>query len=235
MTWKRFFTSSLGKKYVMGFTGFFLITFLIIHCFINSMIVFSDNGETFNHWASFMGTNWIVRVMEIGLFAGLILHIVQGLILWGQNKKSRPIKYAVSKYREGKWYSRSMGLLGTLILLFLIVHLYHFWTPSRFGGLLNIHTLEETSLGTYNGEKVHNLYAEMLIVFQNPWIVIIYVLGVFALAWHLVHGFQSAFQTFGLMHKKYALLIKRFGVFYSIIICLLFALMPISIYLKWIN
>ena len=235
MTWKRFFTSSLGKKYIMGFTGFFLITFLIVHCFINGMIVFSDNGETFNHWASFMGTNWIVRVMEIGLFAGLILHIVQGLILWGQNKKSRPIKYAVSRYREGKWYSRGMGLLGTLILLFLVVHLYHFWTPSRFGGLLNIHTLEETSLGIYNGEKVHNLYAEMLIVFQNPWIVIIYVLGVFALAWHLMHGFQSAFQTFGLMHKKYASIIKGIGIFYSIVICLLFALMPVSIYFKWIN
>ena len=199
------------------------------------MIVFSDNGETFNHWASFMGTNWIVRVMEIGLFTGLILHIVQGLILWGQNKKARPVKYAVSKYREGKWYSRSMGLLGTLILLFLIVHLYHFWTPSRLGGMLGIHTLQETSLGTYNGQEVHNLYAEMQIVFQNLWIVIVYVLGVFALAWHLLHGFQSAFQTFGLTHKKYAPLIKGIGVFYSIVICLLFALMPISIYLKWIN
>ena len=199
------------------------------------MIVFSDNGETFNHWASFMGTNWIVRVMEIGLFAGLLLHIVQGLILWGQNKKARPIKYAVSKYREGKWYSRSMGLLGTLILLFLIIHLYHFWTPSRFGGMLGIHSLKETTLATYNGQEVHNLYAEMQIVFQNLWVVIVYVLGVFALAWHLLHGFQSAFQTFGLMHKKYSPLIKGIGVFYSIVICLLFALMPISIYLKWFN
>ncbi len=199
------------------------------------MIVFSDNGETFNHWASFMGTNWIVRVMEIGLFAGLLLHIVQGLILWGQNKKARPVKYAVSKFREGKWYSRSMGLLGTLILMFLIVHLYHFWTPSRLGGMLGIHTLEETSLGTYNGQQVHNLYSEMLIVFQNPLIVIIYVLGMISLCWHLLHGFQSAFQTFGMMHKKYTPLIKGIGVFYSIVICLLFALMPISIYLKWVS
>ncbi len=219
----------------MGFTGFFLITFLIVHCFINGMIVFSDSGETFNHWASFMGTNWIVRVMEIGLFAGLILHIVQGLILWSQNKKARPVKYAVSRYREGKWYSRSMGLLGTLILIFLIVHLYHFWTPSRLGGMLGIHTLEETSLGTYNGQRVHNLYSEMLIVFQNPWIVIIYVLGMISLAWHLLHGFQSAFQTFGINHKKYSPLIKGIGIFYSIVICTLFALMPISIYFKWLN
>jgi succinate dehydrogenase / fumarate reductase cytochrome b subunit len=236
MTWKQFFTSSIGKKYVMGFTGFFLITFLIVHCFINGMIVFSDNGETFNHWASFMGTNWVIRVMEIGLFAGLILHIVQGIALWRQNSRARPVKYLVNKpASNSKWYSRSMGLLGTLILIFLIVHLYHFWTPSRFGGLLGIHTLEETTLGTYNNQEVHNLYAEMLIVFQNPIIVIIYVLGMVSLAWHLLHGFQSAFQTFGINHRKFTPIIKSIGVVYSIVIPLLFALMPVAIYFKWIE
>jgi succinate dehydrogenase / fumarate reductase, cytochrome b subunit len=219
----------------MGFTGFFLITFLVVHCFINGMIVFSDNGETFNHWASFMGTNWIVRVMEIGLFAGLILHIVQGLVLWAQNKKARPVGYAMNRRNaNSKWYSRSMGLLGTLILIFLIVHLYHFWTPSRFGGLLGIHPLSETTLGTFNNQEVHNLYAEMLIVFQNPWIVMIYVLGMISLAWHLAHGFQSAFQTFGINHKRFTPVIKNIGIAFSIIVPLLFALMPVSIYFKWI-
>ncbi len=236
MTWKQFFTSSIGKKFVMGFTGLFLILFLIIHCFINGMIIFSDNGETFNHWASFMGTNWIIRVMEIGLFAGLILHIVQGLVLWAQNRRARPIKYAVNKpSANSKWYSRSMGLLGTLILIFLIVHLYDFWTPSRFGGMLGIHQLEEVTLTTYNNQQVHNLYAEMLIVFQNVWIVILYVLGMISLAWHLLHGFQSSFQTFGINHKKFTPMIKSIGVVYSIVIPLLFALMPIAIYFNWIQ
>lgn len=236
MTWKQFFTSSIGKKYVMGLTGFFLITFLIVHCFINGMIVFSDNGETFNHWASFMGTNWIVRVMEIGLFAGLILHIVQGLVLWAQNRRARPVKYEMNKpNKNSKWYSRSMGLLGTLILMFLIVHLYHFWIPSRFGAVLGRTQLAETTLGTYNGQEVHNLYAEMLVIFSNMWAVVIYVLGMISLAWHLMHGFQSAFQTFGINHKRYTPIIKGVGIIYSIVIPLLFALMPISIYLKWIE
>ena len=236
MTWKLFFTSSIGKKFVMGFTGFFLILFLIIHCFINSMIIFSDDGQTFNHWASFMGTNWIIRVMEIGLFAGLILHIVQGLVLWAQNRRARPIRYAVNRPgANSKWYSRSMGLLGTLILIFLIVHLYHFWTPSRFGGLLGIHRLEEVTLTGYNNQQVHNLYAEMLIVFQSSWVVIVYVFGMISLAWHLLHGFQSAFQTFGINHKKFTPIIKSIGVAYSIAIPLLFALMPISIYFDWIH
>src|ERR1700740_221135 len=142
MTWKSFFTSSIGKKFIMGLTGLFLITFLIVHCSINAMIFFNDGGQTFNHWAHFMGTNLIVRTMEIGLFAGLLLHIVQGLILWSQNSKARPVKYAVNDANSNsKWYSRSMGLLGTLLLLFLVIHLYHFWTPSRFGGMMGVHSL----------------------------------------------------------------------------------------------
>jgi succinate dehydrogenase / fumarate reductase cytochrome b subunit len=240
MTWKQFFTSSLGKKYVMGLTGFFLITFLIVHCTLNSMIFFDlfypgDNGQTFNHWAHLFGTNFFIRAMEYGLFVGLILHIIQGLLLWAQNKKARPIKYNVSRYREGKWYSRSMGLLGTLILLFLILHLYHFWTPSRFGGMGGVHELKETTLADYNNQAVHDLYAEMKKVFQYGGAVIVYLLGVFALAWHLLHGFQSAFQTFGINHKKYTPFIKGLGVVYTVVICVLFALMPVAMYLKWID
>ncbi len=236
MTWKHFFTSSIGKKFTMGLTGFFLITFLIVHCFINSMIFFNDGGQTFNHWGHFMGSNLIIRTMEIGLFVFLLLHIVQGLSLWKQNNAARPVKYAVSHpEKNSTWYSRSMGLLGTLILLFLILHLYHFWLPSRFGGMANIQALETTTLGEYSNQEAHNLYKEMQLVFQNPLAVIVYVLGVFSLCWHLLHGFQSAFQTFGINHKKYTPLIKITGFVYSIVICLLFALMPVSIYMGWIN
>jgi len=236
MTWKQFFTSSIGKKLTMALTGFFLISFLIVHCGINAMIFFNDNGETFNHWGHFMGTNLIVRTMEIGLFVFLLIHIIQGLLLWAQNNKARPIKYAMNRPQtNSKWYSRSMGLLGTLILLFLVLHLYHFWVPSRFGGMANVHALETTTLGDYGNQEAHNLYHEMLVVFQNLWVVIIYVLGVISLCWHLMHGFQSAFQTFGINHKRYTPIIKGVGYAYSIIICALFAAMPIAIYMGWIQ
>ena len=128
-----------------------------------------------------------------------------------------------------------MGLLGTLILIFLIIHLYHFWTPSRFGGMWGIHELQETTLATYNNQQVHDLYAEMFKVFEgNLLVVIIYVLGVFSLGWHLLHGFQSAFQTFGINHKRYTPIIKGVGVAFSIIVPLIFALMPVAIYCGWI-
>jgi succinate dehydrogenase / fumarate reductase cytochrome b subunit len=237
MTSKQFFASSIGKKITMGLTGFFLISFLIVHCAINAMIFFDDGGQTFNHWGHFMGSNLIIRTAEIGLFVFLLIHIIQGLLLWKQNRSARPVKYIVTKLNENsKWYSRSMGLLGTLILIFLILHLYHFWTPSRFGGIANVRPLEETTLADYNNQSVHDLYKEMLQVFQNNLlIVVVYVLGVISLCWHLLHGFQSAFQTFGWNHKKYTPLIKSLGVAYSIIICLLFAMMPIAIYLHWVG
>jgi len=237
MTWKSFFVSSIGKKLTMGLTGLFLITFLVVHCLINSMIFFNDEGETFNHWGHFMGSNLIIRTAEIGLFVFLIIHIVQGLMLWKQNSSARPIKYAVNKPQtNSKWYSRSMGLLGTLILMFLVLHLYHFWVPSRFGGMANVHALETTTLGEYGNQEAHNLYKEMQVVFQNNlWVVIVYVLGVVSLCWHLLHGFQSAFQTFGINHKRYTPLLKSIGIIYSLVICVLFALMPISIYLDWVN
>ncbi len=225
----------------MGATGLFLITFLIVHAGINAMIFFNDGGVTFNHWGHFMGSNFIIRTLEIGLMLFLLLHIYQGLTLWRQNHNARPIKYAVSRGDgKSKWYSKTMGLLGTLILIFLIMHFYHFWVPSRFGGIANIHQLAETTLTPeYNNQPVHNLFQEMITVFKgNDYaliIVIFYVLGCISLCWHLLHGFQSAFQTFGINHKKYTPIIKTVGVVYSVGISALFASMPVAMYLGLIK
>ena len=104
---KGIFKSSLTKKYTMALTGIFLISFLVVHAAINAMIFFNDGGKTFNEWGHFMGTNLIVRTMEIGLFAGLILHIVDGLVLYFQNRAARPVKYAYEKpSASSQWYSR---------------------------------------------------------------------------------------------------------------------------------
>ncbi|HAN66150.1 MAG TPA: succinate dehydrogenase [Chitinophagaceae bacterium] len=221
MTWKLFFTSSIGKKLTMGLTGIFLITFLIVHAGVNSGIFLNDNGETFNKVAHFMSHNWIVRFLEVGLFAGLIAHIVQGLMLWQQNKKARPVQYYMNKAEKNStWYSRSMGILGVLLLLFLVMHMAHFFVG--------------TKVALYSGDRPHNLFEEMREVFSHGWIVGIYLLGIVALFWHLYHGFQSAFQTLGVNHKKYTPLIRAIGTGYSIIICILFALMPVAMYLEWI-
>ncbi len=218
-TFGSYFTSSIGKKFVMGFTGIFLITFLIVHCYVNAMIFYNDGGIEFNKAAHFMGSNPIIRTAEIGLFVGLFAHIIQGLMLWRKNMQSRPVKYAVSAGNAtSKWYSRSMGLLGTLILLFLVIHLAQFWVPSRITGL------GETII---ENKPYHDLYSEMQEEFQHPWVVLVYVVGVFSLCYHLLHGFQSSLQTFGLNTGKYKHIIKTAGIAFSILISLAFASMPI--------
>jgi len=221
MTWKQFFTSSIGKKFNMALTGLFLVLFLIIHAGINSSIFLNDNGQTFTTIGHFMSHNWIVRFLEIGLFAGLIMHAIQGLILWKQNVAARPVAYYNKKQRGSTWYSRSMGLLGTLLLIFLVIHILHFFVG--------------TKIALYSGDKPHNLYSEMREVFSHWWIVVIYLIGIIALFWHLLHGFQSAWQTLGLNNKKYTPIVKAAGIGYSVIICILFALMPIAMYFKWIE
>ena len=238
MTWKQVFTSSVGKKLVMGFTGIFLVLFLIVHVGLNACIWAAaydpaDQGQMFNKAAHFMGSNVLPRVLEIGLFAGFFLHIFQGYLLTLENRKKRSIGYAVSYADGSKWYSRSMAILGTLLLMFLVMHIYHFWTPSRLGGIGTVQPLEEVF---YNGVKHHNLYAEMRDVFVgNTLIVALYVLACGSLAYHLLHGFQSAFKTIGIHNKKISGLIHSVGVGFSIIVPLLFALMPLSFYFGWIK
>ncbi|MBP7821987.1 MAG: succinate dehydrogenase cytochrome b subunit [Saprospiraceae bacterium] len=229
MSWlSEFLVSSIGRKLVMGITGLFLITFLLVHCIVNACIFVNDGGALFNKAAHFMGSNPLIRTVEIVLFLGILLHIVQGLIIWSTNKSKRPINYSVYAGKEtGKWYSRSMGLLGTLILLFLIVHLANFWVPSRFTG-----GFEEV---TYDGVTYHNVFLMMKDCFSSPLIVLIYVVGVISLCYHLMHGFASAFQTLGINHPKYNSFIKSLGFVFSIVISVLFALMPISMHLGWVN
>jgi len=215
----------------MGLTGLFLISFLIVHCAVNAMIFFNDGGLMFNKAAHFMGTNILIRTAEIVLFAGLLIHIIDGLLLYFQNRKARPVKYVKEKSStSSKWYSRSMALLGTLILLFLIVHLAHFWVKTRITELDT-----STPVMMNEGHELENLFSEMVLVFQSPLIVVIYVLGCISLAWHLIHGFKSAFQTFGLNHKRYNGLISMTGIAFSILVSLVFAAMPVSMYLGWIK
>ena len=232
MTFKQMFTSSIGQKFVMALTGLFLISFLVIHLGLNSTIWANDGGKMFNTGAHFMGSMIVIRLMEIVLFAGLIAHIVQGLMLATKNDKKRAIGYQVNYGNRGsKWYSRSMGLLGTLLLLFLIMHIYHFWIPSRFGGIGNIKPLEEDSVTGY-----HNLYQEMLNVFQNsPVVVLLYVLGCISLAYHLMHGFQSAFRTIGVHNNRYLSAVSIMGNSFSIIVGLGFAMLPIGMYFGWVK
>lgn len=236
MTFRQMFTSSIGKKFVMALTGIFLILFLIVHVGLNATIWANDGGRMFNAGANFMGSMLVIRIMEIGLFVGIILHIIQGLMLVGENNTKRKVGYAVDYGNRGsKWYSRSMGLLGTLIMLFLIMHIWHFWAPSRLGGVAGIPELEIVHYEAALGAEYHNLYLRMVEVFQNPWVVLAYVVGCISLLYHLLHGFESAFRTIGVSNNRYLVMLRFIGRAFSIIVCLAFAMMPVSMYLGWVK
>lgn len=220
MAWfTRMLTSSIGKKFVMSVTGLFLCLFLVIHLTINALSLVPDDGATFNKWAHFMGSNFFIRAMEIVLFGGIILHIILSLIITIDNRKARPKSYQVNHPQaNSRWYSRSMGLLGSLILIFLVVHLRNFWVVSRFVGYPE----------DVNGYP--NQFADFAVHFSNPWMVSLYIIGVAALAFHLLHGFQSAWRTLGLMHSKWTPVIVGFGWVYTFVICVGLGIIPIYFY-----
>ncbi len=230
MKWSELFTSSVGRKLVMSLTGIFLITFLIVHAGVNACIWANDGGLMFNKTAHFMGSMVVIRIIEVGLFLGIFIHVIQGYVLEFSNRSKRSKGYRVKMGNRGsKWYSRSMGLLGTILLLFFILHWYHFWVPSRFTGIEQQQTIPGT------GKELHDLYSLMQLTFSELWVVVVYVLACISLFWHLVHGFQSAFRTLGMSSTKYVTLVQTIGFAYALIISTVFAMMPISMYLGWVK
>ncbi|HXB93551.1 MAG TPA: succinate dehydrogenase cytochrome b subunit [Puia sp.] len=228
MKWSELFTSSVGKKFVMGLTGIFLILFLVVHVSVNACMWAMDDGQMFNMAAHFLGETVVPRVLEIGLFIGFILHIVQAYMLEVQNRRKRGVGYQVPMGNKGsKWYSRYMGWLGTFVLLFLVIHLRNFWVPSRF--------MEMQQVTYPPGVEVHDLFGLMKDTFKGQlWLVIIYLVGCLALAYHLMHGFQSAFRSLGLHNGRYLRLINGIGIGFAIIVPLAFAMMPVSLYFDWV-
>src|SRR5688572_2805085 len=133
MNWiVRFFTSTLGQKYIMSLTGLFLISFLIVHLSGNLQLLADDGGESFNIYAGFMSHNTIIRIISIGLYTFIVLHAIQGIILAIKNKKAKGSNYKNGKPAGTTWEARNMALLGILIFAFLCFHMGDFWWKMRF-------------------------------------------------------------------------------------------------------
>lgn len=225
MSWvTKTLNSTLGKKLVMALTGLFLILFLVVHLAGNLQLLLPDEGESFNIYAESMANNPLIRVVSIGNFAFILIHVIWSILLTRTNKKARPIDYSVSKASTNStWASRNMGILGTIILLFLIIHLRGFWYEFKFG---------ELPTAVYDGVTYKNVFAIISEAYSNIAYVIVYVVAMGFLGFHLSHGFASAFQTLGLNHVKYSPLIQKVGTIFSIVIPALFALIPIVMYIQ---
>ena len=216
------FTYSIGRKLIVALAGIFLILFLLVHLGINITLILCETTKPFNIAAHFMGTNIIVKIFEVILFGGIVIHIIYTLILQVQNWLARPIRYRIPNFAQLSFFSKFQIHTAAIILVFLGIHLTNFYFKSRFG------ELEEIS---YDGIKyLPDLGSLVIQKFQMPGFVILYIAFFIFLAFHLLHGFQSAFQTLGLNHQSYTPLIKILGVIYSIIVFTGFTAIPIVIY-----
>lgn len=220
------FSSSIGRKLIMSLAGLFLITFLVVHLIINLLLVFSDSSDAFNVAANFMGTNPVIRVMEIVLFGGFILHMLYGVIIQIRNWMSRgSIGYKKENHSQTSFFSKYMFHSAMVVTVFLVIHIANFYVKARFLG--------QTDEVIVDGQHVHDLGALVVELFQLPGYVIFYVISLFFLAFHLHHGFQSAFQTLGINHKTYSPFIKKLGIAYTVLVTAGFMYIPLYIYFTY--
>ncbi len=217
-----FFTSSIGKKILMAGLGLFLIVFLLVHLGINLLLIIFESRDPFNIAAHFMGTNVLIKIFELVLFGGFLLHITYGLIVQMQNWIARPVSYAKTHPSQTSFFSKYMIHTAVIIGIFLVIHLFDFYLQAKiFGGVPEV---------VIDGKTYHDLGLLVFEKFKIGWVVIFYIFTFIFLGFHLLHGFQSAFQTFGLDHRTLTPVIKASGVIYSVVVVAGFILIPLVIY-----
>ncbi len=203
--------TSIARKFVMAFTGFFLIVFLLTHLSIN-LLTLSSDPEAFNEASHFMATNPLIQVMQYVLAAGFLIHIIMGIKLTKQNSDARPVKYVKNNAAANSGFaSRSMIVTGLLVLVFIVLHLKDYFWVLKFGDMT-----------PYSSD-----YDLVVGLFSSPLYTVIYVAAFVLLGIHLSHGFQSAFQSLGANHPQYTPFVKGFGTWYSILVPAGFALVAV--------
>ncbi|MFV0377978.1 MAG: succinate dehydrogenase cytochrome b subunit [Mangrovibacterium sp.] len=221
-----FLTASIGRKFIMSISGLFLIMFICVHLGVNLLLVIDDSGELFNQGAHFMATNPLIKVMEPLLGLGFVVHIIWSFLISLQNYKARPVKYDKSSAAySSAWASRNMLVLGSLVLVFLVIHIIQFFIPVKMGGLESV---------TLNGVEMHDTYTLVAGLFKESVVYcILYMVAGALLGFHLGHGFWSAFQTVGLNNKYWLARLQFIGKIYAIVVAVGFAIIPLYFLIKF--
>ena len=222
-------SSSLSKKYAMAATGLFLCLFLVGHLAGNlQLFIGGIQGQTaFNEYAHFMTSNPAVKLLSYLTYFSILFHAVDGIVLTVQNRRARPVRYAKERPAENAgWSSRNMMVLGTVMLVFIVVHMQNFWWQMHFGAVSTL---------TVDGVEMHDLHSVVMAFFgpENPYAMPaagLYVVAMAAMGFHLWHGFESSFQSLGLRFDKFTPLIRGFGRTFSVVVPFLFAAIVVFIF-----
>jgi succinate dehydrogenase / fumarate reductase cytochrome b subunit len=215
------FTSSIGKKLLMSLAGIFLMLFLLVHLGINLLVIIFDDPMVYNKAAHFMSSNILIKIFEIALFGGILLHIIYALILQVQNWIARPQRYSKTNFSNTSFFSKFMIHTALITLTFLVIHMADFYIKAKFGHAAEIDV---------DGVMYHDFASEIVDKFKMLPFVIFYIAAFIFLGFHLIHGFQSAFKTLGLDNKKYTPFIIALSNIYTVIIVGGFSIIPVLIY-----
>ncbi|MEN8228018.1 MAG: succinate dehydrogenase cytochrome b subunit [Bacteroidota bacterium] len=217
------FTSSIGKKLLMSLAGLFLITFLLVHMGLNLLVIIFDDPMVYNKAAHFMSSNILIKIFEIFLFGGLLLHVIYALILQVQNWIARPRRYNKANYSNTSFFSKFMIHTAAIILVFLVIHFVDFYFKAKFGHATEIHV---------DGVAYHDFASEIVDKFKLMPFVVFYIAAFIFLGFHLIHGFQSAFKTLGLDHKKYTPVIQVLAIIYTTVVVAGYSIIPVVVYFQ---
>jgi succinate dehydrogenase / fumarate reductase cytochrome b subunit len=205
------------RKVILALTGLFICLFLVVHLGGNLILVLPESRARvlYNAYSQAIGSNPIIAVIAYVNYACFIFHIVYGLLITLRNRRTRPVGYDMNRYRDNSsWTSQNMGLLGSMLLAFTVLHLANFWYKMKFTG------------------QHLDLYQMVVDLFAQETYALIYILAMIPLGLHLAHGFSSAFKSLGLYHRKYLNWVAKLGVTFAALASFGFAVIPIVVYVR---
>ncbi len=217
--------SSVGKKIINALTGLALVVFVIVHLIGNLKLLYGDPGP-FNHYAHFYEELGVVLyIVELGLLAMFVFHIIMAVAVWWDKQKARPDKYQKSadagSPSKKTWSSKNMIITGLVLFIFTVLHLKHFkYGPGAEAGYIY----------NYEGNQIRDLYRLVIEQFSNIYITGAYTIAMILLGFHLRHGFWSAFQSLGVQHPRLVPVIYALGIVIAIVLAAGFVFLPIYIY-----
>ncbi|TXD53432.1 MULTISPECIES: succinate dehydrogenase cytochrome b subunit [unclassified Polaribacter] len=214
------------KKSIIALTGLFLCVFLVVHLSANCILLLPEDiaRDAYNSYSTTLRESSFIKIIAYILYVSIIVHALYALLITLKNRKAKPQKYVLNHSKENSaWASKNMGILGTLILIFIIIHLANFWARIKLG------LGEEVGMDAFGHKDVYEVTYSL---FQNIYFVLFYTLISIPLALHLHHGLKSAFKTLGFYHKKGLQIIAKIALIYAVIMGVGFGIIPIIVYLK---
>ncbi|MFA5670028.1 MAG: succinate dehydrogenase cytochrome b subunit [Balneolaceae bacterium] len=218
--------SQFFRKTIIALTGLFLCAFLLVHLSANSILLLPESiaRDLYNSYSTTLRESPFIKIIAYLLYLSIILHAFYALLVTLKNRKAKAEKYVVNHSKENStWTSQNMGLIGIVILLFIVVHLANFWARIKLG------MGEEVRLDSLGNKDVYEVTYSL---FQNIYYVIFYTVIAIPLALHIHHGLKSAFKTLGFYHKKGLNIVAKVSVIFAVIMAVGFGIIPFIVYFK---